>query len=75
MAASAGQMRPAMTSELSVPSALEAMAMMMGVSARAMVRALESSSRPGRRRPMAGPPKSRTPARNQRSVAARVDLG
>lgn len=68
-------MRPAMPSELSVPRALDAMAMMMGVSASAMVRALESRLRPGNRRPTAGPPKSRTPAKNQRRVVARVGLG
>jgi len=73
--ASEGQMRPAMPSELSVPRAVEAMAMMIEVSARAMVRALESRSRPGRRRPMAGPPKSMAPAPNQRSVATREGFG
>jgi len=73
-AAREGQMRPAMPSELSLPRAVEARAMMMGVSASAMVRALASRSRPGRMRPMAGPPKSRAPARNQRTVAARMNF-
>ncbi len=74
-AARPGQMRPAIPSELSSPRALEAIAITIGVRARPMVRTPASSSRPEKRRPIAGPAKSMAPARNQRIVARREGFG
>jgi hypothetical protein len=70
-----GHIRPAMPAELSVPKAGAAIAIITGVSARAIVRALESRVRLGSKSETDGPPNSMAPAISQRRLAACDDFG